>query len=251
VIAEPLVWGILPLYSIILTLCAAAGLLLSAWLAEDRKQQLIDAGMGILLVSLVGARMGYVLRNILYFQEHAGQIPQLWLGGLTWPGALIGTAVGLWGAQRISKEPLGELADSYLPLFGFLCVAIWITGWDLGIGYGPPTDAWFGIPVKDLFGVKDFRWPLPIIGGVLNGGWIAGSILFPLQRTRKPGFRTLVALTGTMSINGIISLFRVDPSPRLLGLRWETWISLIVLCIITGVYFWKRKKINDGKVGTK
>ena len=247
-IAEPLLWGLFPLYSIILALSAAAGLGISAWLAEDRKRLLVEAGMGILVASLLGARSGYVIRNFPYFLEHAGQITQFWLGGLTWPGALIGAGAGLWGAHRIMKEPIGEMADNLLPLFGILIVAIWITGWGIGIGYGPPTDAWFGIPVKDIFGLRDFRWPIPIIGGLLSGGWIAGSILVPLKRTKGPGFRAVLGLTGIIAINGLISLFRVDPAPILFGLRWETWISFLILGGIAGFFVLKRRSLNNGKV---
>ena len=207
--------------------------------------------MGILVVSLLGARASYVIRNFPYFLEHAGQIPQLWLGGLTWPGAVIGAGAGLWGAHQIWKEPIGELADRLLPLFGIMTLVIWITGWALGMGYGPPTDAWFGIPVKDIFGLKDFRWPLNIIGAVLSGGWIAGSILFPLKRTRGAGFRAAVGLTGIVGITGLISLFRVDPAPRLIGLRWETWTALVFLGVIAGVYTLKGKVSDDGKVKTE
>ena len=204
--------------------------------------------MGVLAVGLLGARASYVIRNLQYFLEHLGQAPQLWLGGLTWPGALIGAGVGLWGAHRIWKEPIGELADGLLPLFGILITAIWFTGWGVGVGYGPPTDAWFGIPVVDIFGMRDFRWPLQIIGGILSAGWIVGSILFPLKRTRRPGFRALVGLIGIIGINGVVSLFRVDPAPRFLSLRWETWISLIITGLIVGVFVLKRKTANDGKV---
>jgi prolipoprotein diacylglyceryltransferase len=251
VIAEPLIWGILPLYSIIITLCSAAGLGLSAWLADDQKRVLVEAGMVILALSLLGARASYIIQNFFFFMAHAGQIPQLWLGGLTWPGGLIGTGAGLWLVHRVWKEPIGELADRLLPMFGIVLVAIWITGWGVGIGYGPPTEAWFGIPVKDIFGLREIRWPLQIIGGVISGGWIIGSIMYPLRRTRKPGFRSVIGLIGVIGINGLLSLFRVDPAPRVMGLRWETWISLIILGVIAGTYMLKRKDSDVGKAITE
>jgi len=35
-------------------------------------------------------------------------------------------------------------------------------------------------------------------------------------------------------INGIISLFRIDPAPLFGGLRWESWFSLgFLLAVIT------------------
>ena len=239
-IVQPLLLGFLPPYSIILAVSAAAGLVVSVWLVQDRKRFFIDVGLGILVISLIGARTGYVIRNFGFFLNHPVQIPQFWLGGLTWPGGLIAAAAALWGVNLIWKEPLGELADTFLPLLGTLVVAIWLTGWGAGIGYGPPTDAWFGIPVQDLFGVKDYRWPLPIIGGLISGGWIVGTILFPLRKSRKTGYRAGLGLAGIVLINGVISLFRVDPAPILWGLRWETWISLVIVGFIVGFYFLRR-----------
>jgi len=238
---QPLLLGFLTPYSITLAISAAAGLGISVWLAQDRKRLYIDVGIVILAVSLLGARAGYVIMNFGYFLNHPIQIPQFWLGGLTWPGSLTTAAAALWGASLVWKEPLGELADTFLPLLGTLVVAIWLTGWGAGIGYGPPTDAWFGIPVHDLFGVKDFRWPLPILGGLISGGWIAGMILFPLKKSRKPGFRAGLGLFGIVLINGVISLFRVNPAPILWGLRWETWISLVIVGLLVGFYFQRRK----------
>ena len=126
------------------------------------------------MISLIGARVGYVIRNFGFFLNHLIQIPQFWLGGLSWPGGLVAAAAALWGAHLIWKEPLGELADTYIPLLGTLVVAIWLTGWGAGIGYGPPTDAWFGIPVKDLFGVKDWDDPLPF--KKIPSTWFPGRI---------------------------------------------------------------------------
>ncbi len=241
VIVQPLLLGFFPPYSIILTLSAAAGLGISVWLAEDRKTFLVDIGLGILSISLLGARLGYVVRNLSFFLNNPIQIPQFWLGGLSWAGGLLAAAAALWGVNLIWKEPLGELADIFLPLLGTTVVAIWLTAWGAGIDFGPPTDAWFGIPVRDLFGVHDYRWPLPIIGGLISGGWIVGTILYPLKKFREPGFRAGLGLAGLVFINGVFSLFRIDPAPTLWGLRWETWISLVILGLIIGFYFQGRK----------
>ena len=92
---------------------------------------------------------------------------------------------------------------------------------------------------------------MQIVGGILSGGWIIGSILFPLKRTRRVGFRSMIGLIGVIGINGVISLFRVDPAPRFSGLRWETWISLIILGVFTGAYLLKRKMLDDGKAETE
>jgi len=243
-----LIPGILPLYSIILTCSAALGLGLSTWMAAERKRFIVDAGIGLLFVSLLGARIGYIFLNFSFFRNHAGQIPQLWLGGLSWPGALMGASAALLGIHLIWKEPLGELADSYLPLMGTVAAAIWMAGWGAGVGYGPRTSAWFGIPVRDLFGIVENRWPLPILGSVLSAGWITGLILLPLKQCIvKPGWRAALGFMGIVVINGIISIFRVDPAPLLWGLRGETWFSIALMVCIVGIILNQRNSTTDEK----
>jgi prolipoprotein diacylglyceryltransferase len=248
VITQPLILGIFPPYSIILTCSAALGLGLSAWMVAERKRFTVDAGIGLIFVSLLGSRIGYILLNLSFFRNHAAQIPQIWLGGLSWPGALVGAASALLAVHLIWKEPLGERADSYLPLLGTVAAAIWMTGWGAGIDYGPPTDAWFGIPVRDLFGIIENRWPLPIFGVVLSAGWITGLVLLPLKQWNvKPGWRAVLGITGIIVINGVISLFRVDPAPTLWGIRGESWFSLALLVCIVGLFLSQRNSTKNEK----
>ena len=236
-ITEPLLGGFLTLYAVIFSVSAAGGLVLSILLHREDRILLLDAGLGVMFFSLIGARIGFVLRNFSYFKINSVEIPQLWLGGLSWPGALLGAAVALAAIHFIWKEPLGEMADHLLPLYGLLVVAAWLTSWGAGVGYGPITDAWFGLPVRDQLGLLIWRWPLPILGALFSGLWVTGSILFPLKRNHKPGSRALIALAGTTGINLIVSIFKVDPAPIFRGLRWESWFSILFFAAPVIVYF--------------
>jgi prolipoprotein diacylglyceryltransferase len=249
VITEPLLVGTFSLYAIILSGTAALGLFLSWWLADDRRNFILDAGAGILFISLLGARTGFVLRNLANFLDHPARMPQLWLGGLSWPGALIGAGVAVLGVHLIWKEPLGEVADQYLPLLGVMAVGGWLLSWGTNTGYGPAVDGWFGITVQDLYGVSMKRWPFPILGALLCGGWTAAAILFPIKRQREPGFRALIGTAGILAINALISFFKADPAPILWGLRWESWFSLIGLAsIVIYLFFTRTDKTNDGSL---
>jgi len=245
VITQPLFLGTFSLYAIILSAAAALGLFLAWWLAEDRRTAILDAGSGILVISLIGARTGFVLRNLSFFLNHPWQIPQFWLGGLSWAGGIIGAGLALLGIHLIWKEPLGELTDQYLPLLGVMAFGAWLASWGSRIGYGPETESWFGIPVQDIYGFTLKRWPLPILGAVLSGGWITAIILFPIKRQRPAGFRSLLGLAGIAAINGLISFLKVDPAPVLWGLRWESWFSLFVLLIASTYFIITRKTDND------
>ena len=147
----------------------------------------------------------------------------------------------------IWKEPLGELADNYLPLIGVMAFGVWLFSWGTGIGYGPEIEAWYSITVQDLYGYSLKRLPLPILGALLSGGWIASVILFPIKRQRDPGFRALVGMAGIIVITGVISFFKVDPAPVFLGLRWESWFSIIALTSIMTYFFLTRTdEKNEG-----
>ena len=228
----------------IFSLCAAGGLVLAIWLSKEDKLLLLDAGLGALFLSLIGARTGFVLRNLPYFKINPVEIPQLWLGGLSWPGALIGFTLALVAFHLLKKEPLGEMADSFLPLIGVMVLAAWLTGWWSGVGYGYETSAWYGIPVRDVLGLVSKRWPLPILGAVFSGGWIIGTILFPLKRVRKPGFRAVLAIAGLTGINLSLSFFREDPAPQFLSLRWESWFSIAFLVCALVFIFTQREKAD-------
>jgi len=236
VIIQPVLLGTFTPYAIILSACAALGLTLS-WLLEGKdREHHIDGGIILALTILIGSRLSFVVRNFPYFQNHLLEIPQFWLGGLSWPGAVIGAAAGILLVHLIWKEPLGELIDNYLAFYGLLAAGIWLAGWGTQSGYGPTTEAWFGIPVKDIFGLVKRRWPLPILGAVLSAGWTAGVIFFPLKRRRSPGFRGMLGTAGLIACNGIGSFFRVDPAPSLWGYRYESWIS-VLLFVGTLAYF--------------
>lgn len=244
VITQPLLGGFLTPYSMIFSLCAAGGLVLSIWLSKEDKFLLLDAGLGALFLSLIGARTGFVLRNLPYFKINPVEIPQLWLGGLSWPGALIGFTLALVSIHLIWKEPLGELADSFLPLLGLMVFAAWLTGWGSGVGYGYQVDAWYGIPVRDILGLVSKRWPLPILGALFSGAWTIGTILFPLKKVRKPGFRAVLTIAGLTGINLALSFFRADPAPQFLNLRWESWFSIIFLVCALVFMFTQREKVD-------
>jgi len=199
----------------------------------------------MILVSVLGSRLSFVLLNFAYYQDHPLEIPQFWLGGMYWPGALLGAVLAIFLVRWIWKESLGELVDCYLPLLGMVAVGVWLAEWGTGIGYGPQIGAWFGIPVKDIFGTIEKRWPLPILGALLSTVWTAGVILFPLKRQRPEGTRGLLGAAGLMAVTVGISFLRVDPAPVLLGFRLDSWLSLLFLAAFCGGWYLLTKEQTD------
>ncbi len=78
-ITEPLLLGTITPYALVLAVCAGLGLYLSYLLNKGVLTHLIDGGIVMLLVSVLGSRISFVLLNFTHFQDHPLEIPQLWL----------------------------------------------------------------------------------------------------------------------------------------------------------------------------
>ncbi len=78
-------------FSILLGLGALLGLLLTGWRAPQKEAyRYLDAGLWTLFGALIGSRAVAVAVNLNYYQDHPGEIYQVWLGGLSGIGAMAG-----------------------------------------------------------------------------------------------------------------------------------------------------------------
>lgn len=224
---QEFVFGTFSIFSIITSGAAALGLALSAWRAAGNKTLTAYAGAGVLAGTLLGGRLGYVILNRGYFQDHAFLIPRVWHGGLTWPGALLGGVIALLLAAWVSREQIGPLADRLLPLLGMVCLGGWIACWLESCAFGPVTEGWWGLPAVNEFGEQANRFPVPLLTGVLDGAVTAAAVFLPSRKwLSSPGRRATLGLSGVSLAHFLLSLLRTDPAPTLWILRWESWFAL-------------------------
>jgi len=185
---------------------------------------------------LIGGRAGYVLINWDYFRKNLVEVPQIWLGGLSWIGVMAGGCLAVLIAARSRGTSFGNLADGLRPLFTSIVISAWLACWMTGIAYGVEIDAWWGIPASDEWGFLVERWPIQMIGAfsALGFHWIFDRLLVR-KRIRTPGFAALLELGGFSLTIFVLSPFRGDPAPQLAGLRLDTWVSLfyVILCIVS------------------
>jgi len=109
-------------YGTMLAVAFVAGI----WLArrEARRQgvdpeRVTDLGVVVLVCSVVAARLTYVLLHWKYFAGHAGEIVQVWTGGLSFHGGLFGGVLGAAvysKASRVGFWRLSEVCTLSLPL---------------------------------------------------------------------------------------------------------------------------------------
>ncbi len=218
----------------------------------------LDAGLWALLAGIAGGRAVYVAAAWPYFAAHPVEIPQVWLGGLSGPGAAAGAALGagLFAAAR--RAPLAALADALLPLAMCLAISGWLACWQMGCAYGAPV-AW-GLPAPDEWGAIARRFPVQLLGALLALATFAildasASPLPPRLAARLRGAPPGVLAGGSLCLLAFetagLCLLRADPAPLLFGLRLDAlgWALLATAGLATWgcvSYFRSRR---DGEPG--
>jgi phosphatidylglycerol---prolipoprotein diacylglyceryl transferase len=218
------------------------GAVLGMWrLARSAPQRqagvLMNVGLFVLAMSLVGARIFYILENNAYYAANLIESPQIWLGGLSWPGALIGAWLAMLFVSRTQRIPgewgnisMARLGDRLYPLLPSLGVSVWLGCWQAGIAYGQPlpAGAWWGNPGMDENGIFTPRWPLQMVAALSL--LLFYAILEARIRAKHPvgrlsGFAILGLLVNILAV----SLLRADPAPAWNGLRVDAWIAIAIL----------------------
>jgi phosphatidylglycerol:prolipoprotein diacylglycerol transferase len=189
---------------------------------KNEVEATLQHSLAALFGALLGGRLVYVAVNWPYYQEQALEIPQVWLGGFSGLGALGGALLALRLAAWRSRQPWGKAADALLPLLAAVTVVAWLACWSAGCAYGNPTEAWWGVPARNEWGVTAFRQPAQ-----LWGACAALVLYWAINRSRKwltaPGGATYLALFGLALLGVGLSFLRADPAPIWRGLRLDAW----------------------------
>jgi phosphatidylglycerol:prolipoprotein diacylglycerol transferase len=195
----------------------------------------VDAGLVTVIGGLVGARLGHVVANWVYFGNHLGEAIRIWEGGLAWPGAVAVGALALWGYCRWRREAFWPIADVLaLPIVVVAALA-WLgcaanacaPGREVAPGALP---AWFAVDWPDSFGITALRWPTQILGAAWSALCIL-AIWLTRTRTWPAGVRPLLAIGG-IALGGFgLAFTRGDAMPQMGGLRLDAAASGIVLLV--------------------
>ena len=216
----------------------------------------LNTGTITLAGALVGGRTATVLLNWSYYNQHWVEIPQIWLGGMSWVGALSGGVVAVFTAAWYFKNPVVKLADDLLPLFTSVTASAWLACWVTGYAYGVETQTSWGIPARDEWGTISTRWPTHLFGalGILGVHWIVDH--FKARGWVKvAGLATSLQLVGFSVLVLTLSRFQGDPRPLWRGVPIATWFSIGVLILSMGaagaillrIWIIRTKSIKPGK----
>jgi len=232
------IFGQIPVYTfpLIVGVSAAVGLILITWpvaafpnLAHLR----LNIGCAVLTGALIGGRVGYVWVNWPHFQEYWAEIPQVWLGGLSWPGALAGAILAL-AAITLRQKFTENFPDILLPLFTSIVIGSWLASWLTGQAYGIEVSAWWGTRVPDEWGAVVIRWPTQLAGILAALGLHWGVDQLRVRGwLRIPGLAASLELAGLSLTILVGSPYRADSAPLWRGIRLDTWAALVFLGLST------------------
>jgi prolipoprotein diacylglyceryltransferase len=252
-----LLLGQIPVYvfPLVVGLSAVIGLLWVTLPVADlpRETQLRFKLVGEALIgALVGGRIGYVLVNWPYFQDHWFAIPQVWLGGLAWPGALAGAMIFLV-LLTPSWDKIAGALNMLLPLFTSLVFGSWLASWLTGHAYGVEVEAWWGIPAQDEWGLLGIRWPVQLVGALSTLALHWGVEQAGIRKWLPiPGLAASLMLAAFSGIILGLSPFRADPAPIWQGMRLDSWSALFFLGLSTimAAYTLVRNRYKNEQIST-
>jgi len=245
--------GGVPIYTF--SLLAAIGSILGLfWISqrslENTIPQSFQAGFWALVGAAIGGRAAYVAIHWAYFQDHALEISQIWLGGISGSSALAGGLLTVLVIATITPINYWKLSDELTPLLTTVTVSTWLGCWANGCMYGPEVQAWWGIPTRDEWGEIAMRWPLQITGALLTL-----LLAWGLDLARGRGRLPFPGLAATLEVGGIAltllwaANFRVDPVPQWRNIGLDAWAAsglIVISAISIAIIFIKKLPTNQG-----
>jgi phosphatidylglycerol:prolipoprotein diacylglycerol transferase len=221
-------------YTLLIDAGVAAGLFtLYRQAPAGRARRWFDAGLAATAGGLLGARLLYAAANWAYYASHLGEVFQIWLGGLAWPGAVLGALAGAWLYCSRKPEPFGPILDALALSIGLLSLLGWGGCWAAGCAHGyeiTPGDlpAWLAAPAPDIFGVVAARWPTQLAG--MAWSLMALAAIRGTRHSRWPaGARGTYALSLVALGPLFLGFTRGDPMPLVGGFRLDVVGSALML----------------------
>lgn len=199
-----------------------------------KKDQMYDFLFYLIVISIVGARLLYVLVNIDSFIQHPLDVIKVWQGGLVFYGGFIAAVLYALIYCKYKKISIKRLADVFAPALA------------LGHSFGRIgcllSGCCYGRETHCLVSINN-RYPTQIFEAI--GNLIIFFILHKLyKKSHKDGHVFLLYLIFYSVLRFSIEFFRGDDRGSFfLGLSPAQNISIVIL-LVAVVLLFKNKKLG-------
>jgi phosphatidylglycerol:prolipoprotein diacylglycerol transferase len=228
-------------YGLMVALGFLAGILLATYLTRQAKlkpEVILDIAPFVLVGSIAGARIFYVVEFWRDFRGNPLEIFFIWKGGLVFYGGLLFAILGLLLAVKIFKLDLLKIMDILAPSTA-LGYAIGRIGCFLnGCCYGVETKVPWAVrfPTESVL-----RHPTQIYASI-SGLLICAILLLMLFKFKKFDGQVLTAgLALYAAYRFLIEFIRTNPR-YLLNLTEAQWASIFLVILAGGLYIKLRRR---------
>ncbi len=251
-------WFEIPVYTAMIMLGAAAGLLAAYLFLRTRSRRasalpvFLDAAVIVFAVGWIGARAYHVAAHWDYYTARLDEIAQPGLGGLAMRGALILALVALViyaAARRISFWYFADAAAIGLALGQAIG---WVGALAQGANYGVVSDSQIAVDLPDLYGLVQPRFPLQYFEIALFVLLFIGLVIVAFQSPRA-GTLFIAYLLAASAANLALGFQRGDDTVYVGALRIDQVVDagFVVLAALLGLWQWAtvRRAAHEGNVG--
>lgn len=235
--------GPLPIrsYGVMIAFSFALGI----WLAVRRGTRrgvdpsaLTDLSIAILVASIVGARLLFILPYWDEFSAHPLRIFEVWRGGLTMYGGLLGAIAASVVFMRVKKMPFWKVSDIVAPSVALGLAFTRIGCFLNGCCFGLPTDLPWGcrFPPTSAAGAEFYGvaiHPAQLYDSLVGFGIFA--ILLTVEKRLRGDGRLFLLFVGLYGLSRFfMDLVRAYESVSTASvggilLTWNQWLSVFLL----------------------
>jgi phosphatidylglycerol---prolipoprotein diacylglyceryl transferase len=200
------------------------------WFDRPRpnSESLIDLLLYIMVGTVVGGRLGQViLYEPGYYVTHPLEIIQLWNGGMSFHGGLVGVLLAIWyfaHRMKISFLTIADIGAATCPIPIFL---VRIGNFIQQEHWGRPTDVPWAIVFPDVD--SNPRHPSQLYEAVLEGLLLLVVLGIVVQKGgfRYPGLLTGLATLGYALARIAMEFFR-EPDPEIEQLAHRITMGMVL-----------------------
>lgn len=210
-----------------------------AWSKRDVEDILFLGVLGV----VAGGRIGYCLfYKPGYYLSHPLEVLFIWQGGMSFHGGMLGVIVAQWWFARSRQRPFWQVMDFVAPCVPTGLAAGRVGNFINGELWGRFSDP--ALPWGMVFpqsGSMLPRHPSQVYQFLLEGLLLFVLLWLYARKPRRPGQVAAAFLFGYGVFRFVAEFFREPDSflgLRALGLSQGQWLSLPMIAIGVGLWWW-------------